>query len=120
MAFSLGFRVRSKARDRETDKARLARLEGAIDAIRGEVAAEMDGLTKRYRSIGADAAFLDQAIDNGEADRGAGSGRLDDMTATMIRYEQRVAELSRQLVSLDELRRSAAGFVSPEEPREDG
>lgn len=118
MAF-FRFRVRSQARDLETDKARLARLEGSIDSIRREVAAELAGLTKRYRSIGADAAFLDQAIDNGEADRSAGAGKLGDMASTMIRYEQRVAELSRQLVSLDELHRSAESLLAAKNRGED-
>lgn len=120
MAFSFRFRVRNEMRDLETDRARLARLGGAIDSIRREVAAELAGLTKRYQSISADAAFLDQAIDNGETDRSAGAGKLDDMTSTMIRYEQRVAELSRQLVSLDELQRSAESLLATENPVKDG
>ncbi|TKT69330.1 hypothetical protein [Aquamicrobium sp. LC103] len=110
MALGFGFKTRNPARDRETDMARLQRLAAAIQAISDEVAAEKTGLEKRYKAVAADAVFLDEAVGNDEVGQ-ANSAKVDGMAATLINYERRVAELSRQLGSLEELQQYARKFI---------
>jgi hypothetical protein len=115
MAFSR-FRVRSAARDRETDSGRLARIHQFLNDLAAEMERERDGLRGRYDKVAADAAFSQQALE----DEGAGAGlsaKIDGMTETMIRYRQRIAALEKQIDFVTGLDRQADRF--PLEGEED-
>ncbi len=98
MALTL-FRVRSRERDRETDAGRFRRLRQLLGELRAEMERERDGLRGRYEKVTADAAFSQQALEDGAG--GAVSEKIDDMTEAMIRYTERLALLEKQ-----------AGFVT--------
>jgi hypothetical protein len=110
MAFAWPFRTRSEGRDRDTDLSRVQRLSKAIDEIRSSVANELKGLEARYQSTAADAAFLNQAIENGEASESR-NANVDEMVGTMKRYRQRTESLARQLAVLDAMRQSAEALA---------
>jgi hypothetical protein len=110
------FRVRSIARDRETDRGRLQRIHQFLSGIRTEMERERDGLRGRYEKVSADAAFSQQALE----DDGAGAGlsaRIDGMTDTMIRYGRRIAALEKQIDFVKGVDRSVERF--PLENEED-
>lgn len=94
MALTL-FRMRSPERDRETDAGRFRRLRGLLHDLRGEMERERDGLHSRYERVTADAAFSQQALEDGAGS--AVSAKIDDMTEAMIRYTERIVLLERQV-----------------------
>lgn len=93
MALTL-FRVRSRERDRETDSGRFRRLRQLLGDLRVEMERERDGLRGRYEKVTADAAFSQQALEDGAGN--AVSAKIDEMTDAMIRYTERIALLERQ------------------------
>lgn len=102
MVFGMGFRTRNPDRDRDTDRERFGRMLSAIESTRAAIAAEREGLQRRYKAVSNDAGFLDNAIDNGETSP-ENAAKIDQMATTMINYERRVADLSRQIETLDAL-----------------
>jgi hypothetical protein len=95
MALTTRFRVRSPARDHDTDADRLQRLHQFIAGIRAEMERERSGLRDRYERVTANAAFSVLAL---EEDGGAGiSSKIGDMTETMIHYARRITELETQI-----------------------
>lgn len=103
------FRVRSTQRDRETDSARHARLCGALDDFRADIAREHEGLRARYESVAARAAFSQQALEGDLADAAMASV-VNDLTETMIHYRARLKMLARQIAFVTALREEADRF----------
>lgn len=101
------FRVRSLARDAETDSARAERLFAQIDALREEIERERNGLRDRHQSVTAQAAFS-QALEDDEAI--PMSSAISDLTGAMIRYEARIAALEKQIDFVTGLRAQATLF----------
>ena len=101
------FRTRHPDRNRHTDADRRERLCAAINAIQVEVQSELDGIRRRYEAVSTNAAFLFDAIENGES---TSKTRLDELSASMNAYETRVGELAGQVAFLGGLREAAAGF----------
>jgi len=90
------FRVRNPERDRETDRARMQRLQQLLGDLRAEMEREKDGLRDRYEKVTADAAFSQQALEDDLAGA-AMSSKIDGMTDAMIRYTKRIASLEIQI-----------------------
>lgn len=101
------FRTRHPDRNRQTDTDRRKRLCSAIDAVQTEIRLELNGIRRRYEATSTNAAFLFDAIENGEA---ASETRLDELSASMKTCETRVGELAGQIAFLSGLREVAAGF----------
>lgn len=101
------FRTRHPDRNRRTDADRRKRLCAAIDAMQTEIRFELNGIRRRYEATSTNAAFLFDAIENGESDS---ETRLDELSASMKAYEARVGELAGQIAFLSGLREAAAGF----------
>ncbi|MCO5065957.1 MAG: hypothetical protein M9924_16300 [Rhizobiaceae bacterium] len=106
MALAWPFRTRSPDRDRQTDAARLDRLIKAIDETSASVATELHGLEARYEATAANAAFLNEAIEDGEEPESKAAS-VDEMIETMERYRQRTGSLARQLDVLEDMKRLA-------------
>lgn len=101
MALTSRFRVRSPARDRETDVDRMQRLHEHIAAVRVDMERERDGLRDRYEKVTANAAFSLLAL---EEDGGPGiASKIGDMTDAMIRYARRIASLESQIGFVSDL-----------------
>ena len=66
-----------------------------LERMAAEIEAERAGLEKRYRSQVSDAGFLVEALENGDASAGSGT-REQALASSIMRCEQRLAELSRQ------------------------
>lgn len=101
------FPTRNPERNRQNDAVRRERLRAAIQAIQAEVRSELDGIRRRYEAAATNAAFLFDAIENGESDSDA---RLDDLSASLKNYETRVTELSGQIEFLNGLGKTATNF----------
>lgn len=108
------FRTRNPARDRQTDESRLERLRRMLHEFQADIEHERDGLRARYEGIMADAAFSQQALEDDRADNGI-SAKIDDMTETMIRYNERIALLESQIAFVTDLDRKAARFFEENE-----
>lgn len=105
-----GFKTRNPGRDRETDAARFARLEGVLLEVAAEIERERAGLENRYGTVSADAAFLFEALEN-EAGPQGDSGRIAALTSQLQACERRVAALKKQMAFVDECRRSVGQFA---------
>lgn len=115
MASILGFRTRSTSRDEETDCDRFGAIEQLLRRTAAEIEAERAGLAKRYESVSANAAFLAEAIDNGEASSRRGQG-VDDLTKSLLASERRLADLTRHSQLVAELRVKLATAIARERP----
>lgn len=100
-----GFRTRDPLRDDRTDKGRIERLGAAIDGLLGEIEAERRGLRRRYDEECTDAGFL---LARMEDETGAipSSGRLNELTRSILQCERRLERLSRQGTFMRQLRNS--------------
>lgn len=103
MASIFPFRTRSQDRDDATDAARIGRLTALATQIASEIEFEKAGLEARYRSETADAGFLFEALANDEASTRS-AARADDLTASILRCEQRLGALEHQAAFIGELR----------------
>ncbi len=99
------FRYHGSGDDHQTDDDRRRRLSAAISGIAEEVRLELDTIHYRYEIASSDAAFLCQAIENEEA---RDAPRPSQLSVSLLGYEQRITELSRQLGFLGDLRKAAA------------
>lgn len=99
------FRLRSKERDQETDRERLAQLFGAIESARDAALREEEGLRRRYETAQADAAFSLNDAENDVRERR--DDRLGELESALVYYEQRIRELKRQAAALEALLRHA-------------
>ena len=106
----LNFRTRSPERDDATDARRFDRLARLLDELTGEISAERSGLERRYKAATADAAFLVEAVENEDAPERS-KDRVDDLTASILNCERRLALLSHQASVLDEFRNTLAELV---------
>ncbi len=105
-----GFRTRSAERDDATDRGRYDRLTRLLDELTDEISVEQSGLERRYASVSADAAFLDEAIENEEAS-GRSKNREAQLTSSILACERRLGILSRQTSVIEELRRTLAELM---------
>jgi len=105
-----GFRTRSAERDDATDQRRYDRLTRLLDELAEEIAVEKSGLERRYASVSADAAFLDEAIENEEASSRS-KGREAELTSSILACERRLGILSSQTSVIEELRRTLAELM---------
>jgi hypothetical protein len=103
MASIFPFRTRSQDRDDATDAARMGRLRALVTQIASEIEFEKAGLEARYRSETADAGFLFEALANDDASARS-AARADELTASILRGEQRLAALEQQAAFVSELR----------------
>ena len=103
------FRTRAAGRDRDTDIARLQRLQQSLASIRGEMEQEKNGLRDRYDKVMANAAFSQQSLEDGRGGAGM-SSKIDEMTDTMIRYTDRIASLDTQIDFVAGLERQVDRF----------
>lgn len=98
------FRIRNPQRDKQTDAERFKHLANVIDETIAEVAAEQDGLDRRYKSSQSDAALLMMASDNDDVTETHANTRLSSLEATIIACEERLKELGTQKNLLQKLR----------------
>lgn len=103
------FQTRNPNRDRETDADRMQRLDRLLDELRAEMEREQSGLRDRYEKVAADAAFSQQALENDRVGA-AMSSKIDSMTDTMIRYEERVQSLEKQIAFVTGLHGQVEAF----------
>ncbi|MEQ1955479.1 hypothetical protein [Mesorhizobium sp. CN2-181] len=103
------FRLRSPARDHQTDEARFGRLQNFLDQMIAEIDLERKGLGARYESATADAAFLLESQDS-EASTEANRRRVDELTAIVRGVERRMKELTRQKDLLKQLNDAGREF----------
>ncbi|OQM74271.1 hypothetical protein [Manganibacter manganicus] len=115
------FRVRSPERDRKTDSARQAKLRSFLAEFRTDIAREHDGLRARHERVTTQAAFSQQALENGPADATM-SASVDDLTASMMRYADRLKALEEQIAFVTAMCERADRFplenVEVEDPAE--
>lgn len=102
------FRARSPDRDADNDRARVNRIEAAVDDVVAEIERERDGLKTRYAKAQERANALLFKLDN-EGDRPALSAVLSEMEAAMRYCEKRTAELELQAAHLRQARGGLAG-----------
>jgi len=98
------FRIRNPQRDQQTDTDRFTRLAAVLDQTLEEVAAELDGLDRRYKSSQSDAALLMMASENDDVAETQARTRLSSLEATIIACEKRLKELGAQKDLLRKLR----------------
>lgn len=96
------FRVRNAGRDLRTDAERFGRLGEELDRLRREITDERDGLKARHDASVGDAAFAQQALEDGRADARL-SERVEALTRALIDYDRRMHALDGQIVLLDEM-----------------
>lgn len=106
------FRTRAGERDTQTDSARLGRLREWVARTRAEIEHERKGLRARYERAVADAAFAQQAFEEGGQDSGM-SIRVDELTEAVMRYYERLAALDRQAAFLADFERGIEQFAPP-------
>jgi hypothetical protein len=111
----VGFQIRQPKRDGETDGQRRERLCAAIQGLELEVRSEMTGIQTRCETASVSAAFLLEAIENGQKGFDV---RLAELSRTIIACEERTRELSRQLDFLAGLYVTASLFGDAPEPAE--
>ena len=102
MVSMFSFRSRGPSRDRETDTLRL-------DQVAAEIAAERKGLEDRYNAASTNAAFLIEATENDAAPVRA-SARVNELTASILNCERRIAVLARQLTLMKQFRELLTDF----------
>ncbi|GLS31508.1 hypothetical protein SAMN04488498_102106 [Mesorhizobium albiziae] len=112
----LGFRTRNPDRDRETDAARIQKLRQALFDVRSELEGEKVGLQGRYETASADAAFSQQAMEEGRGSPEI-STRIDDLTTSLINYSRRIATLDRQSAFIGEMLVKLEGYPGGGEAR---
>ncbi|HWK65883.1 MAG TPA: hypothetical protein VNS34_13140 [Rhizobiaceae bacterium] len=105
-----GFKTRNPDRDRQTDATRFQRVQEMLSGISQEMEREKEGLEKRYGAVSADAAFLFEALEN-EGDRERDSGRIAQLTSTLQSCERRIAALKKQMLFMEDCRRTVARFA---------
>ncbi|RFC65769.1 hypothetical protein DY251_17210 [Mesorhizobium denitrificans] len=98
------FRIRNPQRDKQTDAERFKHLATVIDETIAEVAAEQEGLDRRYKLSQSDAALLMMASDNDDVTETHAHTRLSSLEATIIACEERLKELGTQKNLLQKLR----------------
>ncbi|WP_157019517.1 hypothetical protein [Mesorhizobium xinjiangense] len=81
-----------------------------MDEIGEEMAGEIDGLQKRYEDASSDAAYAQQALEEGRAG-GEVSPRIDDLTDTIERYFKRIALLKSEVDFVNRLREDVNAFT---------
>lgn len=89
------FRIRSKDRDRDTDRRRLDRLAEMSTSLFHEARREREGIRRRYEAAVGDAAFAMEA-QTAENDQRKLDGRIDDLTETVLSCEARLRDLDVQ------------------------
>ena len=109
----LGFRTRNPLRDRQTDETRLERLRRTLTEIADELEKEKAGFQARYERASTDAAFSQQALEDGRSDELI-SVRIDELTVSLITYSNRIAALDRQLAFMAQLGVEVAEFAIAE------
>lgn len=103
------FRVRGPERDHKTDSVRVAKLRSFLAEFRADIAREHDGLRARHERVTTQAAFSQQALENEPADATM-SASLDDLTASMMRYADRLKALEDQIAFVTTLYEQADRF----------
>jgi acetolactate synthase regulatory subunit len=106
MAF-FGFRVRNPGRDSETDKRRTDRLLRIVSDITDEISAERQGLQRRYHTAATDAGFAVEAMNNATSGT---DDRVEELSATIMSCERRIAQLTRQLEEIADIRSRIEAF----------
>ncbi|MFZ5732114.1 MAG: hypothetical protein ACOY4O_05225 [Pseudomonadota bacterium] len=93
------FRMRSRNREADVDQQRFKAIIAAIDEARESAAAERDGLVGRIRSLllRAEQKVCRQSV-------GMSTRRLGALKREFAHAEARLAELSAQIVRLDQMR----------------
>ncbi len=103
------FRIRSRKRDLETDSSRIANVLAAVQEQIARINDEEAGLRSRLGRATDDAAFSQDALENGE---NVTSADVDELTATMARCAERIAFLEVQTVFLARLRQELLWFIA--------
>lgn len=108
-------RIRSAARDEETDTLRFNTLLHTLDLLDRELRAERRGLRERCERIAATAAFAQERFENNDHEN-ALSTRIDEMTRSMKNYTRRMNALQRQIDLVGQLRATASTFTADHHP----
>lgn len=99
------FQVRSRQRDSETDKMRVAPIVESIDAAIASAQKERDSLESRVRDAGALASFAAGTADDEHLTRDAADEKiLKEYERQMKNGEARIRELDQQIANWIELR----------------
>ncbi|MFN6941286.1 MAG: hypothetical protein ACK4OG_04740 [Parvibaculum sp.] len=89
------FRIRSAARDGETDKQRFERLSLAVASCRAEIGREKEGLRRRYDESRRDAGFAMEVLEESPSSGKLAAG-LDQHSDAILSYEKRLRTLEAQ------------------------
>ncbi|WP_295813371.1 hypothetical protein [uncultured Nitratireductor sp.] len=103
-------RIRSQARDEETDTLRFRQLFRTLDELETALHRERRGLKERCERVAATAAFAQERYESHRRE-GELSTRIDDMTHSMKNYARRMEALQRQIHLIGQLRLTAEGFA---------
>ena len=99
------FRVRSKDRDAASDQRRVDAICSAVEAALADAEAELAGLLRRLKDDSDSAAFLfGDDLDSQSAGDALLSRKLQQKEQSIMRSEERRAELIRHIESLRSLR----------------
>ncbi|MFC5584164.1 hypothetical protein ACFPOD_03500 [Nitratireductor kimnyeongensis] len=110
-------RIRSAARDEETDNLRFNTLTHTLDLLDRELRAERRGLKERCERLAATAAFAQERFESNGSENSL-STRIDDMTQSMKAYTRRMETLQRQSELVQLLRSTASDFAGTAEKPE--
>lgn len=98
------------------DARRFERLRRLLDEIGDEIGAEKSALSDQYENATASAAFAFEAMENGEGPERT-SGKIDAMTASIIRMSQRRRALKEEADFIDATRQRLALLLGARERR---
>ncbi len=106
------FRVRDPERDKNTNRDRTRRLIGLLEQLGREIKSERDGLAARLKADAGDAAFLMEALENGDADERE-MKRIDTLEQAIVDAEVRIKTLDNNMEKMETLAAAVAPIVPP-------
>lgn len=106
----IGFRMRGKGRDQQTDMQRLGRLLATLDELEAGLLSERFGLQQRYESAADSAAFAQQYYED-EAQDAWLPDQIEGLAQSLKDYARRMEALQRQLELIGRLRASTRAFA---------
>lgn len=106
------FKIRSRKRDFETDSSRIGKVLSVVNQQILHINHEKAGLRSRLDRVTSDAAFSQDAMENGE---NVSFADLDELMDTISRCAERIALLEAQVIFLARLRQDLLRFMAGSE-----
>jgi hypothetical protein len=101
------FRFRSPQRDRESDRARLTRIQQNVRSAVTDAESEFNGLRARLEKARQSAAMLLENTDNGDRE-GAHKSELKTVEERLLVGEKRIGQLKDHLAALQRIESAVA------------